>query len=197
MFLLRPTYFSGADNNWRLSRWPPWVLMEMSKMWKVTDGHTDEGRAMVNRPWHKLIWSKAPGELTIEDLQDGCCGGHRGYRNKMNLHVMSRQCLPPSFGSIWLTKWEQMRFKFFKMATLGPSQILDQNYFSNSEYLCHSMPPIRFGLNSHYGMGGNDFMIASIQGFDSIRVTVREQTLFGDFQDGHHGGLLDIRTERF
>ena len=36
---------------------------------------------MVNRLQHKLAWSKAPGELTIEDLQDGCCGGHRGQHN--------------------------------------------------------------------------------------------------------------------
>ena len=59
------------------------ILMKMSKMWKVTDGHADEGQNMVNRPRHKLTWSKAPGELTIEDLQDGFCGSHREYRNKM------------------------------------------------------------------------------------------------------------------
>ena len=47
------------------------ILMGMSKMWKVTDGHMGEGRTMVNRPRHNLTWSKAPGELTIEDLQDG------------------------------------------------------------------------------------------------------------------------------
>ena len=63
------------------------ILMEMLKMWKDTDGHTNEGRTMVNRPWHKLTWSKAPGELTIEDLQDDCCGGHCGYRNKMVLAI--------------------------------------------------------------------------------------------------------------
>ena len=28
--------------------------------------------------------------------------------------------------------------KVFKLATLGPSQISDQNYFSNSESICHS-----------------------------------------------------------
>ena len=55
----------------------------MSKKCKVTDGHMDEGQTIVNSPWHKLTWSKAQGELTIEALQDGCCGGHRGYRNKM------------------------------------------------------------------------------------------------------------------
>ena len=30
------------------------ILMEMSKMWKITDGHMDEGQTMVNRPRHKL-----------------------------------------------------------------------------------------------------------------------------------------------
>ena len=34
----------------------------MSKMWKANDGRT-EGQMTDNRPWHKLIWSKAPGEL--------------------------------------------------------------------------------------------------------------------------------------
>ena len=33
--------------------------------------------------------SKAPGELTIEDLQDGCCGGHLGYSNKMVLAILN------------------------------------------------------------------------------------------------------------
>ena len=66
---------------------------------------------MVNRPQHKLAWSKAPGELKTED-QDGCCDSHRGYHNKMvlalpNLHVAPMpptkfwaQYLPLSFGSI-------------------------------------------------------------------------------------------------
>ena len=52
---------------------------------------------MVNRLWHKLTWSKTPGELTIEHLQDGYCVCHRGYCNKMvlailNLHVAT---MPP------------------------------------------------------------------------------------------------------
>ena len=50
------------------------ILMEMSKVWKVADEHTDEGPTMVNRPQFKL---------TSEDFQNGCYGGHRGYRNKM------------------------------------------------------------------------------------------------------------------
>ena len=52
---------------------------------------------MVNSPRHKLTWSIAQDELTI-DLQDGCCGGHRGHSNKMflailNLHVAQ---MPPT-----------------------------------------------------------------------------------------------------
>ena len=51
---------------------------------------------MVNSPRHKLTWSKAQGELTI-DLQDGCCGSHRGYHKMllaiMNLHVIP---MPPT-----------------------------------------------------------------------------------------------------
>ena len=97
---------------------------------------------MVNRLWHKLTWSKAQGELTIKDLQVGCSGGHLGYRYKMllailNLHVT---LMPPT--KFWLNLtyhlggYEVSRFS--RWPPWGPSQILDQNYFSNSESLCHS-----------------------------------------------------------
>ena len=68
-----------------------------SKMWKVTDCHTDAGRTMVNKQ-HKLTWSKAPGELIIKDLQDGCCGGLRGYHNIMVLAILNFHVaqMPPS-----------------------------------------------------------------------------------------------------
>ena len=52
-------------------------------MRKVTDGHTDEGQTIVNSPQYKLTWSKAQGELTKEDLQNGCCGGLSGYHDKI------------------------------------------------------------------------------------------------------------------
>ena len=140
-FPLHPTYCLGADNNWRLAAIMDMILMEMSKMWKVTDRHMDEGWTMVNRPWHKLTWSKAQGELAIEGLQDGCCGGYRGYRNKMflailNIYVTPRP--PTNFGSIWLTIREQMRFEDCQDRHLWGHLRSDQNYFSNSESLCHS-----------------------------------------------------------
>ena len=94
---------------------------------------------MVNRQRHKLTLSKAPSELTIEDLHDGC--SHRGYCNKMFLAVLTLHVaqMPPT--KFWLNltyHWEQMRF--FKMTTLGDhlSQTSDQNDFSNSESLCRS-----------------------------------------------------------
>ena len=43
------------------------VLEEMSKMRKANNGRMDyrqtDRQMTVNRPWHKLTWSKAPGEL--------------------------------------------------------------------------------------------------------------------------------------
>ena len=47
---------------------------------------------MVNSPWHRLPWSKAQGELTI-DLQDGCCA----FFAILNLHVAP---MPPT--KFWL-----------------------------------------------------------------------------------------------
>ena len=43
---------------------------------------------MTDGPWstgHGISWpgAMAPGELTIEDLKDGCCGGRNGYRYKV------------------------------------------------------------------------------------------------------------------
>ena len=81
------------------------IPMEMSKTLKVTDGHKDEGWTIVNSPWQKLTWGKAPGELTVKDLKRCSCSGHCGYRSKMvlavlNLHVTS---IPPTKSWLSLT----------------------------------------------------------------------------------------------
>ena len=57
---------------------------------------------MVNRPWHKLTLCKAPGELTMEDLQDGCCGGHLGYCNKTFLAILNLHVTPMPPTKFWL-----------------------------------------------------------------------------------------------
>ena len=135
------------------------ILMEMLKMWKVNDRHKNERRTIVNWPRHKLMWSKAPGELPIKDLNNGCCDSHRGHRNKMVLailHVitMSPQCLPLSFGSICLTIREQIRFEDFKMATSGAILVIGTTLAILNLYVT-PIPPIKFGLNQHYGLGGD------------------------------------------
>ena len=61
----------------------------------------EEG-TMMNRSWHKLTWSKAPGELMIEDLQDGCCGGHHGYRNNSVLAILNLYVTPMLPTKFWL-----------------------------------------------------------------------------------------------
>ena len=109
-FLLHLTYSSRADNNWRLSRWRPWHhhWYDFVGNVKIMKSYCRDG------PRHKLTWSKAQGELTIEDLQDGYCGSHHGYCNKMvlailNLHVAR---MPPT--KFWLDPTpfqEQMRFE--------------------------------------------------------------------------------------
>ena len=127
-------------------------IMEMSKMWKLlTDVRMTDG------PWttdHGISWpgAKAPGKLTIEDLQDGCCGRHRRYRYKMiltilKLHVAS---MPPSnlpFGSRW-------DLKIFKMAILAAIlEIGTEWILAIRNVYVASLPPIKCWLNPHYSLG--------------------------------------------
>ena len=100
------------------------------------------------------------------------------------------------------------------MATLGPSEISDQNYFSNSESLCCSNASHQVGLNLHYSLGGDTFWRISKwpswqpswksewnkfsssespspqclpPSFSLTWLTFPEQMLFQDFHAGHHG----------
>ena len=126
-------------------------------------GHMDDGWTMVNRPQHKLAWSKAPGELTIEDLQDGSCGGHLGYCNKMFLAILDHHIVPMPPTKFWLNltyhSGADEVWRFSRWPPWGPSQILDQNDFSNSESLCHTNA--------------------------SHQVWVQSEMSFEEFQDGH------------
>ena len=57
---------------------------------------------MVNSPRHNLTWSKAQGELTIENLQDGSGGAHHDYRNKIFLAILNLHVAPMSHTKFWL-----------------------------------------------------------------------------------------------
>ena len=69
----------------------------------MTDKRMKDG--LVNRARHKLTWSKAQGELTTEDFQDGCCGSYRGYGNKMVLAILNHHValMPPTKSWLNLT----------------------------------------------------------------------------------------------
>ena len=83
---------------------------------------------------------------------------------------MSPQCLPSSFGSIWLTLQEQMRFEDFQDSHLGGHlKYQTRTILAILNLYVTPMPPIKFGLNPHYGMGGD---------------------VFWRNQDGPHGGHL-------
>ena len=118
------------------------ILMEMSEMWKITGGHTDDRRTMANRPWYKLTWSKPPGELTIEELQDGCRGGHRGYCYKMVLAILNLHVAPMPPIKFWLSptshSWADEVWRFSRWPPGLPSWISEQNDFSSCESLHRS-----------------------------------------------------------
>ena len=135
------------------------IMMEMSKMWKVIDGHMDMGQTMVNRPQHKLAWSKVLGELTIEDLQDGCYGGHCGYHNKMVLAILNLHVPPMPPTKFWLNLtyhldadevWRFSRWPPWHHLIYRNNMILTILNFYVSP-----MPTIKFQLNQTYGLGGD------------------------------------------
>ena len=137
-FPLHPTYCSGADNNWRLSRWPLrmptwiwfwWRCLKCEKLLtdiRMRDGSwsTDYSRssrwANNRRSIEDLI--KNAAAAAIVDIVTKCF--------QQFWISMSPQCLLPSFGSIWFTIREQMRFEDFQ-----DGQISDQNNFSNPKSL--------------------------------------------------------------
>ena len=125
---------------------------------------------------------------------------------------MSPQCLPPSFGSIWFTIQEQMRFEYFQDGHLGGYlRYWNRTILAILNLYVTPMTLIKSGFNLHYGLGEVVWRISrwlpswisewnklgsseSPQclppSFSLIRLTVQEQMSFQDFQDGHHGGHL-------
>ena len=102
----------------------------------------DEGQTMVNRPQHKQTYSKTPGELTIEYLQNVCCGDHLWNRNKMFLVILNLHVTPMHPAKFWFNltyhSGADEIWRFSRWPPWGPSHRSDQNYFSNSESLCRS-----------------------------------------------------------
>ena len=64
------------------------------------------------------------------------------------------QCLPPSFGSIRLTVWEEMYFEEFLDGRHGGNLGYQNGMILAIQNLYNSqMPPIKFWFNLTYGLG--------------------------------------------
>ena len=68
---------------------------------------------------------------------------------------MSLRCLPSSFGSIWLTVWEEMSFEDFQDGPRGGHLGNRNETILAILNLCVTMmPPIKFWLSLTYSLGG-------------------------------------------
>ena len=99
---------------------------------------------------------------------------HLGYWNWMIQQFwisISPRCLPSSFGSTWLTVWEEMWFEEFQDG--GHLGHWNRRILSILNFHITPMPPIMFKLNQTYPL---------------------VQMWFQDFQDGCHGGHLGYQN---
>ena len=202
------------------ARWLPWWTS-----WISERNHFSNSKSPCCPDGFHQVSAPAPDELTIEELKDGCCGGHRGYGNKMaltilNLHVYPMP--PPSFCSIRLTIRELMRFENFQDGHLGGHiRYRNRTTLAILNLYVAPMSPIKFGLNPHYSLGDvvwrtirwlpwrpswmtewNEFSSSEYISpqwlpprFSLIRHTVRGQVSFQDFQAGPHGSHLGYWNE--
>ena len=131
---------------------------------------------MRDGPWStNHCISFAPGLLTTEDLQDGCCCCHPGYHNKMFLAILNLNVaqIPPTH-VLAQSDFHSGADKFedFQDGHLG-GHLRYQTRTTILTLYVALMPPIKFG---------------------SIPITVWEEMLFEEFQDGHHSSHLGSRN---
>ena len=94
--------------------------------------------------------------MSFEEFKDGHPGSHLGYRNGRILAILTLQCLPSSFGSIWLMVWEEMLFEEFQDGHRGDNLGYQNETILAILNLCGTvMSPNRFWLNPTYGLGGD------------------------------------------
>ena len=118
--------------------------------------------------------------MSFEEFQDGCPGGHLGYRNRTILAILYLCVIvmPPIKFQLNRTGFRRRCcLKNFKMAACAwrPSWISEQNDFSNFESLCHCDASHQVSAHSDLGFG---------------------RTSFEEFQDGSHGSHLGHRNGR-
>ena len=138
---------------------------------------------MRDGPWsagHGISWHRAKlqvGELTIEDLQMAAVTAIEDIVTKWFEQFwisMSPQCLPQSFGSIWLTIRELLRFEDFQEGHLGGHLRYLNDFLQFWIFVSLRCLPSSFGW---------------------IRIMVWEEMSFEEFQDGRHGSHLECWDE--
>ena len=84
---------------------------------------------------------------------------HLGYRNRMNIAILNLHVSPvspPSFDLIQLTVQEQMLFEVFQDGHHGGHLLhWNKRILVIQNLYITLMPPIKFQLNSTYGLGGD------------------------------------------
>ena len=112
---------------------------------------------MVNRPRYKLNWRTAPSKLTTEDLQDGCCGGHHGYRNNKVLGIRNLHVAPMPPIKFWLNLTYHSgadEVEDFPDGHLGGHlRYRNRTILTILNLSVTPLPSIKIGFNSHYRLG--------------------------------------------
>ena len=109
-------------------------------------------------------------EISFEEFQDGHHGSHLGHQNGTILAILNACVTVISPIKFWLNRTYSLGGDVIWRISRWLPWILERNDFNNSDSLCHC--------------------VASHQVLGSIRLTVREEMSFEEFQDGHHGGHL-------
>ena len=146
-FWLNRTYRSRVDAVWRFSRWPPWWISEQNNFSNSESLYCSDAFHQVSA----LSNLQFGRRMLFEEFQDGHHSGHLGYRNRtilsvLNVHV--NQCLPPSFGLIWITVWEEMSFEDFQDRHYGGHLgYWNRRIWAILNLHVAQMPPTKFKLN--------------------------------------------------
>ena len=159
-FPLHPTYGSGTDNKWRLSRWPPWQPSWIWFWWKYPkcEKLLTDIRIMRDGPWstdHSISWQlksfKMTAVVAIVDIvtkwfsnsESPChpnasqCGGHLWCRNGTNLASLNLHVSPMPSAKFQLNPTYRSEADVVSRFSWWPSWILEQNKFSNSKPPSH------------------------------------------------------------
>ena len=167
-FGLNPTYCSGADMLWRISRWPLWLPSWISELNKFSNSESlccfnASHQVLANSHYNCLgdvLWrfSRWPTSW-ISEWND--------FSNSKS------PCGPNASHQVWAQSDLGLGADVIsRFSRWPPSWIAEWNDLSNSESLCSSVLSIKFWFNPTYGLGG-DVVDASHQ------VSANSDLLFG------------------